>query len=96
MRRKEQPFGVYLRELRVRAGLTQLELAECAGVHHTYVCKIEAGHLVAGEPLLRAMAAALEVNADEFVMRAGRIPAGQYIRALRLLREKILTTDGHR
>lgn len=34
-------FGEELRKARVRAGLTQQELADKAGLHYTYVCHLE-------------------------------------------------------
>lgn len=34
-------FGEELRKARERAGLTQQELANAAGLHYTYVCHLE-------------------------------------------------------
>lgn len=34
-------FGEELRKTRLRAGLTQQELADKAGLHYTYVCHLE-------------------------------------------------------
>lgn len=36
-------FGVRLRELRVKAGLTQESLADAAGLHWSYVGQVERG-----------------------------------------------------
>jgi transcriptional regulator with XRE-family HTH domain len=34
-------FGEELRKARLRAGLTQQELADRAGLHYTYICHLE-------------------------------------------------------
>lgn len=36
-------FGARVRELRLTAGLSQMELAEAAGLHPTYVSSVERG-----------------------------------------------------
>src|SRR5687768_12040540 len=56
-------FGGYLYELRHERGLTARHLAAAAGVHHTYVSKLERGDRQApDEPVVEALAAALGVS----------------------------------
>src|SRR5687768_15107975 len=56
-------FGGYLHELRRERGLTARALAGLAGVHHTYVSKLERGDRQApDEPVVEALAAALGVS----------------------------------
>jgi len=39
------PFGEYLASIRKRAGLSQRAFAAELGLHHTYISKVENGHL---------------------------------------------------
>lgn len=76
------PFGRKLKELRLKADLTQAELAAAVGVDFTYLSKIENERV---EPpsekiilhlakVLRARLGA-EVDPDELVALAGKIPS---------------------
>ena len=78
--RRLADLGTRLRALRRAAGLTQAELADAAGIDHTYLSKIEHG---AVEPpsvaTLRRMADRLcpsgaDALWDELVLLSGRIP----------------------
>ena len=73
-------FGGYLYELRRERGLTARQLAAAAGVHHTYVSKLERGDRQApDEPVVEALAAALGVSPaqlDQLRWRAGLTPRG--------------------
>ena len=73
-------FGGYLHELRRERGLTARQLATAAGVHHTYVSKLERGDRQAPEePVVEALAAALgatPAQLDQLRWRAGLAPRG--------------------
>ncbi|MGH2370333.1 MAG: helix-turn-helix domain-containing protein, partial [Chloroflexota bacterium] len=73
-------FGGYLHELRRERGLTVRELAAAAGVHHTYVSKLERGDRQApDEAVVEALAAALDATPsqlDQLRWRAGLSPRG--------------------
>ncbi|HEX2515664.1 MAG TPA: helix-turn-helix domain-containing protein [Chloroflexota bacterium] len=73
-------FGGYLHELRRERGLSVRHLAATAGVHHTYVSKLERGDRQApDEPVVEALARALQATPaqlDQLRWRAGLAPAG--------------------
>ncbi|HXI18820.1 MAG TPA: helix-turn-helix domain-containing protein [Chloroflexota bacterium] len=73
-------FGGYLHELRRERALTVRHLASGAGVHHTYVSKLERGDRQAPEePVVEALAAALgatPAQLDQLRWRAGLTPRG--------------------
>jgi transcriptional regulator with XRE-family HTH domain len=73
-------FGGYLHELRRERGLTVRQLATAAGVHHTYVSKLERGDRQApDEAVVEALAAALGATPsqlDQLRWRAGLSPRG--------------------
>ena len=70
-----EAFGEYLRGLRKRAGLSQRELAEQAGIDFTYLSKIENGRVdPPAEETMRALARALGADADELLARARKMP----------------------
>jgi transcriptional regulator with XRE-family HTH domain len=73
-------FGGYLHELRRERGLTVRRLAAEAGVHHTYVSKLERGDRQAPEAaVVEALAAALgatPAQLDQLRWRAGLAPRG--------------------
>lgn len=64
MQEKQQRLGARIRSLRQARGLTQEQLAERAGLHPTYVAKIEAGTRLPSLEVLDRLAAALEVPAS--------------------------------
>jgi transcriptional regulator with XRE-family HTH domain len=59
-------FGHRLRELRERAGLTQGQLAERAGMHRQGVAKLELGEREPSWSTLLALARALAVDLNTF------------------------------
>ena len=76
-------FGTWLRELRIQAGLTQRELAAKVNIDFTYLSKIENGVLPppSNKVLLR-LAEVLNVDQDELITLAGRVP-GDIVRLLK-------------
>jgi len=68
-------FGQWLREKRVAKGYTLRKFAELVGVSPTYLSHVEQG---AADPptaeRVKTMAELLEVNADEMIALAGRVP----------------------
>jgi len=60
-------FGRRVRHLRQRAGLSQEELAEAAGLHRTYVGGIERGERNVSLVNLARIAAALKLSMSELL-----------------------------
>lgn len=76
-------FGEMLREWRKEAKMSQRELAEHAGINHTYLSKVETGTLLPpSEKAIEAMAAATGKDATTLLIASGRVP--------RDVREKLL------
>ena len=75
-------FGERVRKLRKAKNLSQRALGEKVGVSFTYVCKIENEKLDFGdypsEELIEKLAVALDVEENELLLLAEKIP--QYIR----------------
>jgi transcriptional regulator with XRE-family HTH domain len=68
-------FGEHLRGLRKRAGLSQRELAQQAGIDFTYLSKIENGRVdPPGEATMRALARALGADEEDLLARARKMP----------------------
>ena len=66
-RRLRKAIGQRLRELRLRAGITSQEaLAHKAGVHRTYIGRLERGESGVTVEALAAILAALDVSLREF------------------------------
>ena len=58
-------LGEYLRDARLRAGISQRRLATMASVNPRYIRRLEAGDRVHPSPaLMKCLADALEVDAD--------------------------------
>ena len=71
-------FGEYLRGKRKKKGLTQRDLASQVGIDFSYVSKVEndvPGFRSPSEAALTKLAQALDVDADEMITRAGKIPS---------------------
>ena len=71
-------FGERLRRWRKGKGLSQRALAREAGIDFTYVSKVEndvPGFESPSEEALTRMARALDVDADEMITRAGKVPS---------------------
>lgn len=66
-RRLRKAIGQRLRELRLKAGITSQEaLAHKAGVHRTYIGRLERGESGVTVEALAAILAALDVSLREF------------------------------
>ena len=59
-----QEFSERLKALRHQKGLSQAELAELIGVHHTHVSRYERGDTAPAAKALLTLAEALEVSID--------------------------------
>ena len=71
-------FGKYLRRKRKQKGKSQRALAGEAGINFTYLSKVEnnvPGFSSLSEPTLEKLAGALDVDPDEMITRAGKIPS---------------------
>lgn len=68
------PFGEQLRSLRRARRLTQRKLATEIGLDFTYLSKLENGAERPGEETVRRLAAYFEVDAEELLALAGKIP----------------------
>lgn len=71
-------FGKYLRRKRKEKQISQRMLAHETGVDFSYLSKVEndvPGFATLSEPTLTKLAAALEVDPDEMITRAGKIPS---------------------
>ncbi|MFC2067356.1 helix-turn-helix domain-containing protein [Chloroflexota bacterium] len=70
-------FGARLKELRIRAHLSQRKLASKVGVDFTYISRLENGlSRPPSEKVLLQLSEILHVNKDELITLAGRIPSG--------------------
>lgn len=73
-------FGPRIRELRKAKNLSLRALAEAVGVSFTYISKIENEKLdfgdYPGEDLIAKLATALDVDTDELLILAKKIPEG--------------------
>jgi len=64
----EAAFGGVLRELRVKAGLSQEELASQSGLHRTYVSLLERGLRTPSLSTVFSLAKPLNIPPHEFVL----------------------------
>jgi len=55
-------LGERLRTYRTRAGMTQMKLAEKAGIHHTYIGQLERGEKNATLDTIEKVARALDIS----------------------------------
>lgn len=75
MSEKSDRFGLILRELRIKAGLSLRELAEKVSIDFTYLSKIENGVLPPpSDHVIEHLAEALSVDKEELLALAGRVP----------------------
>jgi transcriptional regulator with XRE-family HTH domain len=72
----EQTFGRVIRDVRKNKGLSQRELAKLLDLDFTYLSKLEndRADYSPKEEVIRSLARQLELNEDELVFLAGRIP----------------------
>src|SRR5215211_7406205 len=69
-----QPFGVYLRDLRRARRLTLREVEERSGVSNSYLSQVENGHIRQPSPyVLQKLAEAYGVPYEHLMLRAGYI-----------------------
>ena len=60
-------FGEKVRELRIKKGLSQEELAELSGLHRTYISSLELGKRNVSLINIYALANALSVTPDKLL-----------------------------
>jgi transcriptional regulator with XRE-family HTH domain len=60
-------FGERVRELRVKRGLSQEQLAESSGLHRTYISSLELGKRNVSLINIHALAKALGVSPDKLL-----------------------------
>lgn len=72
----EQNFGIVIRQARKDKGYSQRELAELLGLDFTYLSKLENNRAdyAPKEDIIRALARNLDLNEEELIFLAGRIP----------------------
>jgi transcriptional regulator with XRE-family HTH domain len=69
-----QPFGIYLRDLRRARRLTLREVEERSSVSNSYLSQVENGHIRQPSPhVLQKLAEAYGVAYEHLMMRAGYI-----------------------
>lgn len=61
-------FARNLKELRVRQGLSQEELADIAGLHRTYVGSVERGERNISLDNMDRLASALKINIQDLLL----------------------------
>jgi len=66
-------FGRVVRRERERAGLSQEDLADMAGVHRTYVSSIERGIVRLGLDAAQRVAAGLGIPLSKLIFEAERV-----------------------
>lgn len=84
------PFGIRLKELRLKAVLSQRALAELICVSFTYISKIETG----GSPppsceTIAALANILQVPVEELLLLAGKTPPADLRARLRRVEKEL-------
>ena len=77
-----QEFAGMLRRLRQDRDISQRELASAAGLHHTYISKLENGQEKPSRRATLKLAAVLEADASEFQLAAGHMPV-EFVQVLR-------------
>lgn len=76
---EKQSLGSRLREARVRTGLSQRRLAECAGIGEMYLSEIERGLKMPSMNIFLKLITTLDVSAD-YILR-DELPSGEkYLR----------------
>lgn len=72
----EQSFGQLIRQARKEKGYTQRKLAELIQLDFTYLSKLENGrsHYAPKEGAIRSLARHLDLDEEELIFLAGRIP----------------------
>jgi transcriptional regulator with XRE-family HTH domain len=65
-------FASNLRRLRHKAGMSQEELADAAGINRTYVSKLETGATYVGLEIIGKLADVFKADPAEFLKRPAR------------------------
>lgn len=96
-------FGRRLRDLRKQKNINQRDLAAQVGIDFTYLSKIEGGRLAPpSEDVIRHIAQVLDVDEDELINLAGKVPkdlkavleeSPQAVELLRVLSERKLPKE---
>ncbi len=74
--KEAQQFGTRIRELRIKARLSQRALASKVGIDFTYLSKIECGVLPPpSEEVISQLAGVLGANKDKLISLSGRTPS---------------------
>lgn len=69
-------FGRYLKSIRLQKNFNQNDLSQQADIKNTYLSKIENDKTdPPSEEVLIRLAVALEMNPNELIIRAGKVPA---------------------
>lgn len=76
-------IGQFLRDARLAAAITQRQAAEAAGVGYPHISKIEADRERPSDALLAALARVYDVDPDDVMIHAARIPADVQVAMLR-------------
>jgi len=66
--------GDHIQSIRQDRDLSQSELAGQVGIDHTYLSKIENGHMEPSSDTLLQIADELEADADKLLAMAGKVP----------------------
>jgi len=73
-------IGTLLRNLRLRRGLSQFELASSAGINNSYLSRIENGERRPSPKILKKFSEILDYSYDELVVRSG-ILSEEFVRS---------------
>lgn len=76
-----QTLLLWIRSGRAAKAMTQRELGMAVGVGTGHISKIEAGKELPSDALLERIAHVLDLDADELIIAAGRVPA-RYMEAM--------------
>jgi HTH-type transcriptional regulator, competence development regulator len=70
-----EKFGAYIRDHREAKGMSLRELAKAVGVSPTFMSKVETEDWKPKEEKVRKIARVLELDGNDLVARAGRVPS---------------------
>ena len=72
----QMTFGAYIKAARIKAKVSQRDLAERAGIDFTYLSKIENGRMAPpSEETIRKIADILGEDAEQLIILADKIPS---------------------
>jgi transcriptional regulator with XRE-family HTH domain len=67
-------FGLILKELRQREGLSIKNLGSKLDINYSYISKIENDHSIPSEDFIGKIAELFDYDKEELMLRAGKIP----------------------